>query len=665
MSRPSKGTNRAAAGQRSRRHESGLGRGEQELLSGALRETLGKGDALLIVPPFATLLYPSLALHLLQACCREAGFRVQVLYANFLLAALVGEDDYSRVCEAPMGSFAAERIFARAAFAVPRLGRRAKRMFEPPWEIAGEQRGAFEPEAAEAQPLTSAKLRRLEAYAESFADLVARAVAAGDYAIAGCTSIFEQTAASVAILNRVKRRNPKTVTVLGGANCEGEMAHGLAALDTGIDYFFSGESERTFPALLAAVVAGKRPAGRVVKGQLCRDLDRLPPPDYEEFFRQRERFLPASATPLAETEMLYETSRGCWWGEKHHCTFCGLNGEGMAFRQKSPERVIEDLRLLSSAHPTRKISMTDNIMPHGYFKSLLARLGKELPGLSIFYEQKANLSLTQMIELRDGGVRSIQPGIEALSTPLLTWMRKGVHGRQNVALLRYARATGIEVSWNLLWGFPGDTIEAYEETLRLVPLLHHLPPPTALWHISLDRFSPYFADPEGFGVKNLRPLPGYFDFLPKAADVFRIAYHFVGEYRSGAHDHLDVLAKLWRAVSRWQRSWKDGNRPAEELRIFEENGSFVLRDTRRICPGRRRRILRRDEAALLLVPRPYVPGREADRAITERLAVVLDGWFVPLAVAEADLLAEFVAPAAQEPATAPTLSSGAVLNVLA
>lgn len=30
--------------------------------------------------------------------------------------------------------------------------------------------------------------------------------------------------------------------------------------------------------------------------------------------------------------LLYEASLGCWWGEKHHCTFCGLNGTTMKFR---------------------------------------------------------------------------------------------------------------------------------------------------------------------------------------------------------------------------------------------------------------------------------------------------------------------------------------------
>jgi hypothetical protein len=42
-----------------------------------------------------------------------------------------------------------------------------------------------------------------------------------------------------------------------------------------------------------------------------------------------------------EPGLLIETSRGCWCGAVSHCTFCGLNGEGMAYRRKSPQRVID------------------------------------------------------------------------------------------------------------------------------------------------------------------------------------------------------------------------------------------------------------------------------------------------------------------------------------
>jgi magnesium-protoporphyrin IX monomethyl ester (oxidative) cyclase len=62
------------------------------------------------------------------------------------------------------------------------------------------------------------------------------------------------------------------------------------------------------------------------------DLDGLPYPTFDDYFAQlrttsfAKRVLPA---------LVMETSRGCWWGAKHHCTFCGLNAEGMAFRSKS------------------------------------------------------------------------------------------------------------------------------------------------------------------------------------------------------------------------------------------------------------------------------------------------------------------------------------------
>src|SRR4051812_31793928 len=100
---------------------------------------------------------------------------------------------------------------------------------------------------------------------------------------------------------------------------------------------------------------------------------------------QRARLLPDGGASLEPPMLPYESSRGCWWGQKHHCTFCGLNGEGMVFREKSPDRVIEDLRALAAAFPARSIFMTDNIMPHAYFKTLPPRLAADPLPLSLFY----------------------------------------------------------------------------------------------------------------------------------------------------------------------------------------------------------------------------------------------------------------------------------------
>ena len=120
--------------------------------------------------------------------------------------------------------------------------------------------------------------------------------------------------------------------------------------------------------------------------------------------------------------------------------------------------------------------MIDNILPHSYFRTVLPRLAEELPPVRIFYETKSNLNLEQVQLLRRAGVDRIQPGIEALSSSLLRRMKKGVLARQNLALLRYARAPGLALTWNLLCEFPGDQREDYEATLALIPLIHHLSP---------------------------------------------------------------------------------------------------------------------------------------------------------------------------------------------
>ena len=75
----------------------------------------------------------------------------------------------------------------------------------------------------------------------------------------------------------------------------------------------------------------------------------------------------------------------------------------MAFRYKSPDRVIGDLQKLLANNPSRQIFMTDNIMPHCYFQTLLPRLSNELSDVKIFYEQKANLSLQNVLALRRAG----------------------------------------------------------------------------------------------------------------------------------------------------------------------------------------------------------------------------------------------------------------------
>jgi hypothetical protein len=285
--------------------------------------------------------------------------------------------------------------------------------------------------------------------------------------------------------------------------------------------------------------------------------------------------------------------------------------------------------------------MVDNIMPYTYFRTLIPKLSDELPALTIYYDQKANLSLRDVLALKEAGVSYVQAGIEALSSTLLKRMKKGVLARQNIMLLRYAAAVGLNLYWNLLWAFPGDELHAYQETLSLLPLIRHLQPPFRMIHLSVERFSPYFDRPEAYGISNVRPLNLYGAVLPPHADIEKVAYHFVADYECAAYHNLDIIQEIMEEINVWQKSWLPETGSISILQVAHSGNAYVLMDTRGLPGTQPLQVLDRAQALVALTPRPYTPTEDVAWALERKLGVVLDDWYVPLATAKPKLLLEF------------------------
>jgi ribosomal peptide maturation radical SAM protein 1 len=563
------------------------------------------------------------------------------MYLSVALAAEIGPARYAALANAPGAWLLGERLLAFAAWGGPSpeiaLG-------SLPLEDERHEGGATE--YLDHMTDSTGRGVRSWGYAYELGELVQAAYAAAaqieqaaaalvgaGYRIVGATTSYDQTAGAVALLAAVKRLDPSVRTVIGGANCEGRMAEAVARLSPAIDHVFAGEADLSFRAFLRAVAAGEA-LPRVVMGAPVEDMNALPPPDYADYLDQLREAVP-QVLPLAW--LAYETSRGCWWGEKQHCTFCGLNAMGMAYRAKDPDVVVRDLAALRAASPSRYVTMADNILPHGYHKTVVPRLATEVPGLHVFYEVKANLSLEQVGALARAGILAIQPGIESLSTPVLRLMRKGVLARQNVALLRYASMHGVLVKWNLLYAFPGDNAADYAAMIAMMPLLHHLTAPLAAVHLSIDRFSPYFDEADSFGVRDLRPAGDFGSLLPEGVDAAELAYHFEGSWESGSKDDPEVRGGLWRAVQAWRGAWERGT-PVCRLALHGP-GRWLLLDTR---SGETRSALLTEavaRAALAGGPWDRVPGAAA--AVRQGLAVHLDGWCVPLATGPVEVVARW------------------------
>src|SRR5207237_773164 len=104
------------------------------------------------------------------------------------------------------------------------------------------------------------------------------------------------------------------------------------------------------------------------------EMDQSAIPDYHEYFQARETSLYNEWADGFDPMMLIETARGCWWGEKSHCTFCGLNSSGMEFRAKSADKVIEELEVLTRNYGVFLFSAIDNIMAPEYVEKLFGAL---------------------------------------------------------------------------------------------------------------------------------------------------------------------------------------------------------------------------------------------------------------------------------------------------
>jgi len=538
-----------------------------------------KKKILLLSMPFGALERPALGLSLFKARLADEGIPCEVRYLTFIFAHLIGVEDYRWIStDLPHTAFAGEWVFTPALYGPNACAHATyvRDILQGIWRL---------------DDRCIARILRAQTMAEHFLDYCLDTVPWGEYALLGFTSTFEQNLASLALAKRVKEAYPQVHVVFGGANWEDEMGLELHRRFPFVDFACRGEADESFPTLVRLLLAGHlkgkrrdaipgliyRANGRSVPTEPARpveDLDSLPIPDYSDYFRD---FDLSSAGSCVVPTLLFEGARGCWWGAKRHCTFCGLNGRTLAYRAKSAERALREVEHLAGRWRIDMLQAVDNVVNMSYFRDFFPALARAKRSLRFFYEIRANLSHEQVKMLRDAGVLNVQPGIESLNDHVLQLMRKGTTALQNVQLLRWCSEYGVQADWNLLYGFPGETAEDYDQLLCLLRQIRFLNAPTACGPIRLDRFSPYFNEAATYGLVNVRPMPPYKYLYPFGEECLRkIAYYFDYDYAAPHVPATGRSAALIQYVSDWKANPEPGS-----LQAFERpDGTLAILDTR-------------------------------------------------------------------------------------
>ncbi len=406
--------------------------------------------------------------------------------------------------------------------------------------------------------------------------------------IVAFSSNYGQQLSSLSLAGKIKEQSPEIFILFGGCNCEGIMGAEIIKNFPSVDAVVSGEGDLVFSEIVQRVISGKSISdlqGVYTKENIEKiyyvntpsvtDMDSLPCPDYDDFFEQWNNSSLSKNPDIINNKFYrpvihFETSRGCWWGEKKRCTFCGY-GQDIHFRSKHPGRALEEFSYLTEKYPECIVVHVDNIVDMKYFNDFLPHIKSDK---LLLHHVKANVTKEQL-QLVSARVQShLQPGIESLSTHVLKLMRKGVTSLQNIQFLKWAREFNIDVHWNLLWGFPGERSEDYRLMSELIPLLSHLEPPKDYGSIYVSRFSPYFETPEDFGVSELKPYGAYRYIYPGFTEdaINNLAFFFTYKIPQETEQYTKSVKE---AIEKWIHVY-----PESSLIYMDYRKHLIISDKR-------------------------------------------------------------------------------------
>jgi len=166
----------------------------------------------------------------------------------------------------------------------------------------------------------------------------------------------------------------------------------------------------------------------------------------------------------SKSSMNVVSGRGC----PYHCTFC-YDPLGHIRRIRSVDNVIQEIKLLKRKYGVDFIFFGDPIFMTSkeWVMQLCDRIIRENIKIKWASAGRVNLvDLELLKKMRDAGCISVNFGIESGSQKMLDIMRKGITVEQASKAIRIVRKVGMNLWTSFMMGFPEETRETLEETIR-------------------------------------------------------------------------------------------------------------------------------------------------------------------------------------------------------
>lgn len=553
-------------------------------------------EVVLLSPPYSLPVTPSIALGIFRTLLNDAGIPSRTLYPMFRMALLTRDENLSPI-HFPSRALIEEYLFSHLNGLKKEDDLDAyMACVEEAWREENNQSIDF--------PYTEIRewILRMRGVAERVVEETAKEIAALQPRVLAVSSVFYQVNGALAIIKRVRELAPQIKTLMGGPNCMGGNGGAILRYCPQVDAVFFGEGDEVFAETIRALEEDKPLPYGVMRARdltpdmkqdqdfpfrITKSMDQVPVPDYSEYFdclnqfsrEEKSLFFGESGSQTDDqTLILMEGSRGCWWAEKHACSFCGLNGIRNIYRQRSSRQFFEELLLQTARYQVSFVEFTDNAFPTQTIDELLAFKKESTLCFRGMAEVKPFLSEKEVFALKELGISIIQAGIETLDDHLLKLLNKGGSTAQNIAFLKSCEYAGMTLYWNILYYIPGEQKEDYESMLQLIPLLFHLPPPTGYTEVLFERRGSYGINQERYGL-NLIPLPAYryiYGDREEAVQDFAQRYIDVGPEKERMNKETRTLCeRLIKLLTEWKTQY-----PQSVLDMKDRGDFLVVTDTR-------------------------------------------------------------------------------------
>jgi len=408
------------------------------------------------------------------------------------------------------------------------------------------------------------------------------------YNLIGFSLCFSQLFSSLYLARKIKEaavdeiQLPDVPTidvpiVFGGSSCSGDIGKSLLHHFPEIDYLVDGEGEQQLldlcrfltgkSKILPEKIRTLRPAPDTRSNAVSLNLNNLPYPDYSKYFQEMHRLFPGQPfIPLLPIEF----SRGCWWNK---CTFCNLNLQWQDYRFKGSERMLKETLHLAKTHECLNFTFTDNALPpkdaDQFFKNLL----KKEMDFDFFAEIRSITDPEKLRLYRKAGLSTVQVGIEALSTSILTRMSKGTTTIDNIAVMKMCSASAIKMEGNLITDFPGTTEEEIAETLKnLDYVLPFLPLQGAAFFLGYG--SPMYIHTRDFSIQKVIPHAKNRKLFPQ--NYLRSMTMLINSHKGDKKLQHQLWHPVKQKILAWQDFHKNRDKTVQHPLHYRDGSTFLI-----------------------------------------------------------------------------------------